>query len=121
MPDVSESHDQAARHDPVYDRLAATPEFGELRSRYRKFVIPATIAFMAWYFLYVILAMFAPGFMNATVVGHINVALVVGLLQFVTTFLIAYLYSGYSTKKLDPLARQLDEEYVAGRRQGEGN
>ena len=42
------------------------------------------------------------------VVGNINMALVVGLLQFVTTFLLAYLYSSYSNRNLDPLAREPD-------------
>lgn len=120
--DISpQPHDMAARHDPVYDELHATPEFGELRRRYRGFVIPATVAFLAWYLLYVILSMFAGGFMDAKIVGNINVALVFGLLQFATTFLIAWLYSRYSTGKLDPLARELDERYVAhlsGRTEG---
>ena len=49
--------------------------------------------------------------MNTKVIGNINVALVFGLLQFVSTFLIAYLYSRYSTKKLDPLATKLRDEF----------
>ena len=40
-------HDRAARHDPIYDRLHATPEFAELRHRYRSFVIPASPAAVA--------------------------------------------------------------------------
>lgn len=99
--------------DPVYDRLAATPEFHELRSRYLGFVMPATIAFISWYALYVVMSMFAGGFMNKTVVGNINVALVFGLLQFVTTFGIAWLYSNYSDKRLDPLAEKLRAEFDA--------
>jgi uncharacterized membrane protein (DUF485 family) len=107
-----EAHDQAHRHDPVYDRLAATEEFTRLRSAYRRFAIPATVAFLAWYLLYVVMSNWAGGFMGTKVVGNINVALVFGLLQFATTFAIAYLYSNYSTKHLDPLARHLDEEYI---------
>ena len=104
-------HDQAARHDPVYDRLHATAEFTELRRLYRGFVFPATVAFLAWYLLYVVMSNWATGFMNTQLVGNINVALVFGLLQFVTTFLLAWLYSRYSTAKLDPLARALNAEY----------
>jgi uncharacterized membrane protein (DUF485 family) len=106
------SHDQASRHDPVYDRLAATPEFEQLRSRYRGFVIPATAAFLAWYLLYVVMSNWASGFMNTQVIGNINVALIFGLLQFVTTFGLAWLYSRYSNAKLDPLARDLEQAYV---------
>ena len=51
--------ERAARHDPIYDRLHATPEFVELRRRYRGFVFPATVAFLAWYLLYVVLSTWA--------------------------------------------------------------
>ncbi len=103
--------DHAHPHDPVYARLAASPEFAQLRSTYRRFVVPATVAFLAWYLLYVVMSNWAEGFMATKVVGHINIALVFGLLQFATTFALAYAYSNYSTKRLDPLARRLDEEY----------
>jgi uncharacterized membrane protein (DUF485 family) len=106
--------EQAARHDPIYDRLHATPEFAELRRRYRGFVFPATVAFLSWYLLYVILSSWAGDFMSTQVWGHINVALIFGLLQFATTFGLAWMYSRFSTAKLDPLARQLDEEYRRG-------
>lgn len=118
MTQPAEEQDQAARHDPVYDHLATTPAFAELRSRYRRFIVPATVAFLAWYGLYVAMSMFAHDFMSKTVGGNINVALVFGLLQFGTTFLIAWLYSNYSNTKLDPLARELDERYDRERRGG---
>ena len=111
-PVSTESHDQAARHDPVYDRLHATPEFTELRKRYRGFVIPATVAFLAWYLLYVVMSNWASGFMNTKVIGNINVALIFGLLQFATTFGLAFMYSRFSNAKLDPLARDLEQAYV---------
>ena len=107
-----EAHDQAHRHDPVYDRLSTTDDFVRLRSTYRRFVFPATIAFLSWYLLYVVMSMWAEDFMAKQVVGNINVALVFGLLQFATTFLIAYLYARYSNRNLDPLARRLDDEYT---------
>ncbi len=103
--------DQAARHDPVYDRLHESSDFVELRKRYRGFVIPATVAFLAWYLLYVVMSNWAGGFMAQQVVGNINVALIFGLLQFVTTFGLAYTYSHYSNTRLDPLARSLEQSY----------
>jgi uncharacterized membrane protein (DUF485 family) len=95
----------------VYERIASESEFQELRSRYRRFAFPATIAFMVWYITYVICNNWARDFMNTPVVGNINVALVFGLLQFLSTFLIAYLYARYSTKNLDPLADKLRGEF----------
>src|SRR5687768_13722150 len=95
MADTSRAgaHEQAQPHDPVYDRLQATDEFRELKKRYIGFVLPATIAFLAWYLLYVVMSNWATGFMSTQVVGNINIALVFGILQFVTTFLITWLYS----------------------------
>lgn len=107
-----EPHGQAARHDPAYDQLHADPDFKELRRAYRAFVFPATVAFLTWYLLYVVMSMWAHDFMSKEIVDNINVALVFGLLQFATTFLLAWMYSRYSTARLDPLARKLDQEYV---------
>ncbi|GGD13246.1 DUF485 domain-containing protein [Nocardioides daphniae] len=108
-------HDQAERHDPIYDHLAAKDEFAQLRHLYRRFIIPATVVFLGWYALYVVMSMFASDFMNHVLFGNVNVALVFGLLQFVSTFGIAWLYSRYSNTYLDPLATQLAEEYDADR------
>ena len=60
-----------------------SPEFDELRRRYRGFVFPVTVAFLAWYLLYVVMCNWATDFMSTKLVGNINVALVFGLLQFV--------------------------------------
>jgi uncharacterized membrane protein (DUF485 family) len=106
-----ETHIEAQRHDPLYDRLHATPEFHELKRRHTSFVLPATLAFLSWYLLYVVMSMWAHDFMSTQVVGNINVALIFGLLQFVSTFTIAWMYSRYMTAKVDPLARELEADY----------
>ena len=106
-----DAHDVAARHDPVYDQLHASAEFAELRKRYRGFVFPATIAFLSWYLLYVVLSNWGGDFMGTKVVGNINVGLVMGLLQFVTTFGIAYVYSKHAARNFDPLADAVNREY----------
>ncbi len=112
MAEPSTDEPQAARHDPVYDRLIETAEFKELRTRFRNFVWPATAIFLAWYLLYVVMSNWASDFMSHKLFGNINVALVFGLLQFVTTFVIAALYARYMNREVDPIARQLEQEYV---------
>ena len=112
MADPSLDEPQAERHDPVYDRLIETAEFKELRTRFRNFVWPATAIFLGWYLLYVVMSNWATGFMSHKLFGNINVALVFGLLQFVTTFAIAALYARYMNREVDPIARQLESEYV---------
>ncbi|HEV7899685.1 MAG TPA: DUF485 domain-containing protein [Planosporangium sp.] len=105
--------------DPASDPYLAverSPEFASLRKALRSFVFPMTVAFFAWYALYVILSAYARGFMGVKIVGHINVALVFGLLQFVSTFLIAWLYARYASRRLDPLAEQLRARVEEGTR-----
>jgi len=98
-----------------YTRIEGESRFVELRRRYRGFAFPVTVAFLAWYLLYVLASAFARGFMDTKVVGHLNVAFFFGLLQFVSTFLIAWAYSRYANRRLDPLAGEIRAEY-GGRR-----
>jgi uncharacterized membrane protein (DUF485 family) len=93
-----------------YVAVQQSDEFAELRRRLRGFVFPMTVAFFLWYALYVLLSAYARGFMGTKIVGNINVALLFGLLQFVSTFLIAWLYSRYAAQKLDPTADKIKEE-----------
>jgi uncharacterized membrane protein (DUF485 family) len=86
------------------------PRFRELRSRLLRFVVPLTVSFLGWYLLYVVMSVYARGFMDNKIVGNINVALTFGLLQFATTFGIAIWYSRYADRRLDPLADQLRNE-----------
>ena len=93
-----------------YVAVQQSAEFAELRKRLRGFVFPMTIAFFLWYALYVLLSAYARGFMGAKIVGNINVALVFGLLQFVTTFLIAWYYAKFAAEKIDPTADKIRHE-----------
>lgn len=93
----------------AYVQLNQSPEFQRLRLTFRRFVFPMTVAFLAWYLLYVVLSAYARGFMGTKVVGNINVALVFGLLQFVSTFLIAWGYERYARHRLEPLAEGVQQ------------
>lgn len=96
---------------PIYVELQETADFAELRSKFRRFVFPATVIFMAWYLLFVVMSNWASDFMGTKVVGNINIALVFGLLQFASTFIIAILYGRYMNTNVDPLARKLEQRY----------
>ncbi|MEU7106871.1 DUF485 domain-containing protein [Streptomyces stramineus] len=97
-----------------YRAVQASAEFGELRRAQRSFAFPLTIAFVSWYLLYVLLSNYAGDFMGTTVVGHINIAFVFGLAQFLTTFLIAWWYSRHAAAELDPKAEALRARLEAG-------
>jgi uncharacterized membrane protein (DUF485 family) len=93
----------------VYEQVQASPEFVDLRARLRRFVFPMSAVFLVWYLVYVLLASYAPAFMAIKVLGNINVGLIIGLLQFVSTFVITTLYVRFANKHLDPAARAIRE------------
>jgi uncharacterized membrane protein (DUF485 family) len=102
------------RGPSVYEVIQASAEFGTLRSTFRRFAIPAAAAFLCWYFLYVLLAAFAPGFMAVRLLGAVNVGIVLGLLQFVSTFTITVLHGRWARARFDPIADELRERIERG-------
>lgn len=90
-----------------------SPKFQDLKKRHRGFVFPVAVAFLLWYFAYVLLAAYAKDFMSTPVVGNINLGLLLGLGQFVTTFGVTTWYVSYANRRLDPLAAEIRTELEA--------
>jgi uncharacterized membrane protein (DUF485 family) len=90
-----------------YRAAQDSPEFAELRRKFRSFAVPMTVAFLVWYLLYVLLSTYATDFMSTRVFGNVNVGLLLGLGQFVTTFLITQLYVRHAGKSTDPIADEM--------------
>jgi uncharacterized membrane protein (DUF485 family) len=105
---MSESSTETAPPGGV-DYLAeeASPRFQELKRKHRGFVFPMSIAFLLWYFAYVLLSSFAPEFMAQRVWGDVTLGLVLGLGQFVTTFAITMWYVWYAGHTLDPISADI--------------
>ncbi|MFF3411341.1 DUF485 domain-containing protein [Streptomyces sp. NPDC002742] len=98
----------------AFVEMQESAEFGELRSSQRSFAFPLTVGFILWYLLYVLLSNYADGFMGTKLFGNINVALVLGLAQFLTTFLIAWWYSRHAATQLDPKADAIKSRMEGG-------
>lgn len=77
---------------PDWNRIAATPEFRALVDARRRFIIPATVFFLVYYFALPILVGYAPGLMTRRVVGVVNLAYLFALSQFFMAWIIAALY-----------------------------
>jgi uncharacterized membrane protein (DUF485 family) len=97
-----------------YLEVQRSDEFAGLRRKLRNFIFPVTVAFFLWYALYVLLSAYARGFMSVKLIGNINVALLLGLLQFVSTFVIAWYYSRFAARQIDPIADKIREDLTAG-------
>ena len=75
-----------------WDRVAEMEEFKKLLARKRKFIAPATIFFVLYYFALPVLVGYAPGLMGRKVLGPLNLAYLFALSQFFMAWTIAALY-----------------------------
>ncbi|MFI6645140.1 DUF485 domain-containing protein [Streptomyces sp. NPDC050504] len=91
----------------VYLEVQRSAAFQEVRGRYRRFVVPASVGFLGWYLLYVVAATVAPGLMARPVAGAVNVAMVAGLGQFLSTFLLTWAYARHARLRRDRAALEL--------------
>ena len=96
-----------------FPQVQQSEQFQQLRKTHRSFVFPMTVIFLIWYLGFVILAAFAPEFMAIKVLGNINLGIVLGLAQFVTTFIITGAYVAFANRKIDPIATDLREHMEA--------
>lgn len=89
------SHEQTADEDAQlvdWDRVAATDDFKNLIRAKVRFVVPATVFFVLYYFALPVLVGYAPEFMKRKILGPLNIAYVFALSQFFMTWIIAWLY-----------------------------
>jgi uncharacterized membrane protein (DUF485 family) len=95
----------------VFTEIEQSDDFRRLKKKHRSFVLPVALLFLVWYFAYVLLADYAHDFMATPVFGNVNVGLLLGFGQFVTTFAITTWYVVYANRNLDPLAEKIRDEY----------
>lgn len=94
----------------VWEKTQKSAEFQAHRKRFRSFAFPFAVGFLVWYFTFILLTTFARDFVSTPVFGNINVAFILAISQFVTTFGIMWLYDAYSSKRLDGPAEELKKQ-----------
>jgi uncharacterized membrane protein (DUF485 family) len=75
-----------------WERLAGSQKFRELLRAKRRFIIPAMIFFVVYYFALPVLIGYARPFMETRVWGPVNLAYLFALSQFFMAWIIAALY-----------------------------
>jgi uncharacterized membrane protein (DUF485 family) len=90
-----------------YAAISQDERFIVLRRKVGRVALGVTSVLFVWYSLYVIAAAFACDLLRYRLTGNINVALVFGVLQFAATFFLAWYYSRYSRRVLDPLRERV--------------
>ncbi len=111
---VKPLHERTADEDVDtvnWNRIAASDEFKRLIKTKLKFIIPATIFFIVYYFALPVLVGYAPELMNRKVIGSINVAYLFALSQFFMAWVVALLYVRAASRH-DRMARGVVEESI---------
>lgn len=99
-----------------FSEVHRSEDFALLRGKFRRFAFPWTVAFLVWYFLYVLLSVYARDLMSTRVFGNVNLGILLGLLQFVTTFGLTWLYIRHANKSLDPIVTRIQDRVGAAGR-----
>jgi uncharacterized membrane protein (DUF485 family) len=92
-----------------WEAIERSPEFRELIARRRRFVLPATIFFLAWYLGFILLAGYAEDFMGSSIYEGFTVGYLLALTQFVMTWGLAAWYLRKADREFDPLEREVVE------------
>jgi len=97
-----------------WNAIEQSPEFEELIAARRRFVLPATIFFLAWYIGFILLAGYAPDFMARSVHEGLTVGYCIALTQFVMVFVLGFMYLRRSDRIYDPLAAEVVRKALGG-------
>ena len=95
-----------------WEAIERSPEFRELVDRRRRFVVPCTIFFLAWYLGFILLCAYAPDFMGESVYQGLTVGYCLALTQFVMVFGLGLWYLRKAGKEFDPLAARAIASYA---------
>ena len=90
-----------------WEAIERSPEFQELVTRRRAFVLPATIFFLAFYMAFILLAGYAEDFMASSVYEGLTVGYCLALTQFVMVFALGLMYLRRADREYDPLAQRV--------------
>jgi uncharacterized membrane protein (DUF485 family) len=98
--------------DPVnWSRVTQLSEFRMMMRAKLRFIIPATLFFVVYYFALPVLVGYAPGLMSKKVLGVVNIAYLFALSQFFMAWIIAALYIR-AAAKFDKLELEVIEKAI---------
>lgn len=97
-----------------WDRIGAMPEFRALLAAKARFIVPATVFFLVYYFTLPILVGWFPETMKRPLLGPLNMAYLFALSQFLMTWIVAILYTR-AAAKFDQSAKAILTKAKAGK------
>jgi uncharacterized membrane protein (DUF485 family) len=97
----------------VAEVAARDPELAELERRHNRFIWPVTAFFLIYYLSLNVLAGVAPELMGRKLFGEFTFGYLYALSQFLMVFVVAWVYTRYARRRLDPLSADLRDRYTA--------
>jgi uncharacterized membrane protein (DUF485 family) len=77
-----------------WNAIAADPDFKRLLASKARFIVPATLFFVIYYFTLPVLVGWYPRLMDQRIFGEVNLAYLFALSQFFAAWIVAFLYLG---------------------------
>lgn len=93
-------------------RIARSNGFQNLIASKKRFIVPATIFFIVYYFTLPVLVGYAPSLMSRKIIGPVNIAYLFALSQFFVAWIIAFLYvraAGKHDRMIKEILDRLEE------------
>lgn len=95
--------------DPsVWERVADSDDFKDLMAAKARFIVPATVFFVVYYFALPVLVGYAPKLMSTPVIGVVNIAYLFALSQFFVAWFVAWRYVR-AAERFDAMAKRILE------------
>jgi uncharacterized membrane protein (DUF485 family) len=98
----------------AWERIERMPEFKALLAAKARFIVPATVFFITYYFALPALVGWAPKFMSTPVLGPVNIAYLFAISQFFVAWALAIAYTR-TANKWDKAARDILNRQETGR------
>jgi uncharacterized membrane protein (DUF485 family) len=111
------SHERTAAEEAgtiPWEMIAASARFKELLRAKRRFIIPAMVVFMVYYFALPALVGYARPLMEKRILGPVNLAYLFALSQFFMAWIIAALYVR-AANRFDRQAREIIKQDSSAR------
>jgi uncharacterized membrane protein (DUF485 family) len=99
---------------PDWAAVSADPDFRALVAARRRFIVPATVFFIAYYFALPVLVGYFPGMMDRHVLGDVNLAYLFALSQFIMAWILMGMYVRRA-RTFDAMAARIAHRVQEGR------
>jgi len=114
VPSSSEAlSEEETKRIAEWRAIETDANFQELVRAKQRFIIPATIFFIVYYFALPVLVGYFPDLMNINVIGNINLAYLFALSQFFMSWILMYLYVRRA-RTWDEMAARIVEKVRGG-------